>query len=83
MVRIATNEAQSNFAELVLRASRGETILLTESGLPMAKLVPADGIARGPLSYQQALNALREIRSRSKLSEGETIENLIDEGRKY
>ncbi len=83
MVRIATNEAQAHLAELVQRASRGETILITESGHPMAKLVPADETIQSALSEEQALRALQDIRSRSKLAPGETLKELIDEGRKY
>jgi prevent-host-death family protein len=48
MVRIATHEAQAHLAELVQRASRGETILITESGHPMAKLIPAEEIMPPP-----------------------------------
>jgi prevent-host-death family protein len=82
MVRIATDEAQAHLAELVQRASRGEIILITESGRPMAKLVPADETIQ-PLSQEQALRDLQDIRSRSKLAPGETLRELIDEGRKY
>jgi prevent-host-death family protein len=82
MVRIATDEAQVHLAELVQRASRGETILITESGHPMAKLVPADETIQ-PLSQEQVLRDLRDIRSRSKLAPGETLRKLIDESRKY
>jgi prevent-host-death family protein len=83
MVRIATDEAQAHLAELVQRASRGETILITESGHPMAKLVPADETIQPGLSEEQALRDLHDIRSRSKLAPGETLRELIDEGRKY
>lgn len=83
MVRIATDQAQANLAELVLRASRGETILITESGHPMAKLVPADESIERSLSQELAFRTLRDIRSRSRLAPGETIKALVQEGRKY
>jgi prevent-host-death family protein len=82
MVRIATDEAQAHLAELVRRASRGETILITESGQPMAKLVPANETTE-ILTQEQALLNVRDIRSRSRLAPGETIGDLINEGRKY
>jgi prevent-host-death family protein len=82
MVRIATDEAQAHLGELVRRASRGETILITESGQPMAKLVAADESTQ-VLSLEDALREVRAIRSRSKLAPGESIRDLISEGRKY
>jgi prevent-host-death family protein len=83
MVTIATDQAKAQLAELVHRASRGETILITESGHPMAKLVPADESLQHALTQEQALQALRDIRSRSRLTPGETLNGLIEEGRKY
>jgi prevent-host-death family protein len=83
MMRIATNEAQAQLAELVQRASRGETIVITESGQPMAKLIPAGEAAQRVLSEEQALRTLRDIRSRTKLAFGEKLADLIHEGRKH
>jgi prevent-host-death family protein len=83
MVRIATIDAQANLAELVLRASRGETILITESDRPMAKLIPADGVLGGSASLEQNRAALRDIRSRTTMPSGQTLRELIVEGRKY
>jgi prevent-host-death family protein len=83
MVRIATDQAKAHLTELVQRASRGETILITESGHPMAKLVPADESNQRSLTQEQALRTLQDIRSRSKLASGETIKELIREGRRY
>jgi prevent-host-death family protein len=83
MMRISTDQARVNLAELVRRASRGGTILITESGHPIAKLVPADESIQRSLSQELALQALRDTRSRSRLAPGETLRGLIQEGRKY
>ncbi|MGD0766988.1 MAG: type II toxin-antitoxin system prevent-host-death family antitoxin [Tepidisphaeraceae bacterium] len=83
MVRVATNEAQAHLAELVLRASRGETILITERGQPMAKLIPAGATPQLSMSQEQTILALRDIRSRTTLAPGQTLKELIREGRKY
>ncbi len=48
----------------------------------MAKLVPANETTE-ILSQEQALLNVRDIRSRSRLAPGETIADLINEGRKY
>ncbi|MGD0139119.1 MAG: type II toxin-antitoxin system prevent-host-death family antitoxin [Tepidisphaeraceae bacterium] len=83
MVRIATKEARDHFAELVLRASRGETILITESGQPVAKLISVDNAQQGLLTHEQVLLSLRDIRSRTTLAPHESLKDLIAEGRKY
>lgn len=83
MVRVATEQAQAQLAELVRRASQGETILITQGGKPMAKLVPANDAIQHSLNHDEALRTLRAIRSRSQLAPGETIGGLIQEGRKY
>jgi prevent-host-death family protein len=83
MVRIATNDAQTQLAELVRRASLGETILITESGHPVAKLGPAIETLSGAMDQEQTLEALRDIRTRARLAPGETIKSLIHEGRKF
>jgi prevent-host-death family protein len=83
MVHIATDEARAQLAELVLRASRGETILITESGRPMAKLIAAGETEPSDMSLEQALLTLRDIRSRTKLEPGHTLRELIEEGRRY
>jgi len=83
MVRIATDEAQAHLTELLERASRGETILITQSGHPLAKLIPADEAMPVALSQEQTLANLRDIRSRSRLAPGQTLKDLIHEGRKH
>jgi prevent-host-death family protein len=83
MVRIATDEARVHLTELVQRASRGETIIITESGHAVAKLMPADEAMQRAFTEEQALSTLRDIRSRSRLAPGETLRGLIQEGRKY
>jgi prevent-host-death family protein len=83
MVRIATDEARAHLTELVQRASRGETIIITESGHAVAKLMPADETIQNVLTEEQAIRDLRDVRSRSRLAPGETLGQLIQEGRKY
>ena len=82
MGRVAIAEAQAHLAELVQRASRGETILITESGHTVAKLIPADEAVAHHLTRDQVLANLCDIRSRASLAPGETLEDLIHEGRK-
>ena len=83
MVSIATSDARDQLSELVLRASRGETILITESGHPMAKLIAVDGTDRFGPSLEQMLVRLNDIRSRTKPEPGQSLGELIEEGRKH
>jgi prevent-host-death family protein len=83
MVSIATSDARDQLSELVLRASRGETILITESGHPMAKLIAVDRTDRFGPSLEQMLVRLNDIRSRTKPEPGHSLGELIEEGRKH
>ena len=77
MVEIPINDVGIHLAELVLRASRGETILITARGRPLAKLGPVDAAPVKTSDYDRTIAALRDIRSRSKLVEGESLGDLL------
>ena len=72
-------EARIHFAELLQKASGGETILITRRGIPVAKLVRADHPKKYDL--QAVVRNIREIRKKARL-EGATLPQLIDEGRR-
>lgn len=44
-------EAKTRLSQLVDAASRGETIVIAKSGMPMAKLVPLDGAAKPHIRF--------------------------------
>jgi prevent-host-death family protein len=76
-------DAKVHLSKLVERASRGETIVITRNGRPMAKLMPAEAARAVRLTCNEALAALRDIRSRAKIGPDLTIRQLIEEGRRY
>ena len=66
-------EAKTRLSELLERAYRGETIIITRHGRPVAKLVP--GGARDGERVAKAVERLRGFRG---VLEGVTIDDLLD-----
>jgi prevent-host-death family protein len=50
---IDLSDARAELAELVQQATRGEDVILTDGGTPIAKIVPI-GHARGPREFGSA-----------------------------
>ena len=74
-------EAKTHFSDLVGRVERGETIVITRHGEPVARLVPYDdGVDR-----EESGRALREIvaTSKGRSLEGVTLREVIEEGRRF
>lgn len=81
MEQVGIFDAKVHLSKLVARASRGEVIVITNNGHPVAKLSPVTPVV--PLSVDDTINQLRDIRSRSKLSRDLTAEDLIRDGRRF
>jgi prevent-host-death family protein len=79
MYEIGAFEAKNKLSALLERVERGEEILITRRGKPIARLVPAVSVP----SRTAALEAVDRIleRSRSVTLGGLKIKKLIDEGR--
>jgi prevent-host-death family protein len=82
MQRVGVCNARMHLSKLVGRASRGETIVITRNGHPMAMLTSAANSGASLLSCDEAMAALRDIRSRSRSDETVTIRKMIEEGRR-
>jgi prevent-host-death family protein len=79
MATVGSFEAKTNFSALLERAERGEQIVITRRGKPVARLMPlapADGKA------SQAMAKLRKLRQGTTLG-GLSWKELRDAGRKY
>lgn len=74
-------EAKTHFSDLVGRVERGETIVITRHGAPVARIVPYDE----DLDREEASKALREIVATSKGRSlgGVTLREVIEEGRRF
>jgi len=80
MVTIGIYEARTRWSEVIDRVSKGEEIVITRHGTPVAKLVPANGHVKTPVA--EAIAQLRQFRRKHKLR-GLTIKQMIEEGRRY
>lgn len=79
-MNIGIYEARTRWSELIKRVSKGEEITITRHGVPVARVVPANGADRA--SVRKAIEEIREFRKRHKLG-GLTIREMIEEGRRY
>jgi prevent-host-death family protein len=79
MVRVGAFEAKTHFASLLERAAKGEEIVITRHGTPVAKLTPmsADNRER----RREAIQRLMEFSKGQTLGDL-TIRELRDEGRR-
>ena len=79
MDEVGAFETKNKLSALLERVERGEEILITRRGKPIAKLVPATPRA-GPAAAREAAERILE-RSRSATLGELEIEDLIAEGR--
>ena len=80
MATIGAFEAKTHFSALLERAQRGEQIVITKRGKPVARLVPVATASAGKVS--DAMAKLRELRKDTTLG-GLSWKELRDAGRKY
>ena len=79
MIKIGAFEAKTHLSSLLDKVTKGEDVLITRRGLPVARLVPADQAERA--STQSVIDELRALRAGMKL-EGLDWKELRDEGRR-
>jgi prevent-host-death family protein len=78
MTEIGAYEAKTHLSELLERVSKGERIVITRHGTPVAALTPLTG--RDPGSSAEVVAALQAFRVGRRLG-GLSLRELIDEGR--
>ena len=83
MSEIGTFEAKNKLSELLDRAERGEEIVITRRGRPIAKLVPFDS-NRDREKAREAMRRIRELAKEMNLGPFDWAEwkKYRDEGRK-
>lgn len=61
MISVGTYEAKTHLPKLIERVERGETVLVTRHGKPVAKIVPAQEVAprRGPAELAAEFDRLQ------------------------
>jgi prevent-host-death family protein len=80
MAEVGAYEAKTHLAELLDRVEKGERIVITRHGRPVAHLVPPPGGAHK--TVVEAIEGILELRKRHRLGPDLTIRDLIDEGRR-
>jgi prevent-host-death family protein len=80
MKQIQASTAKAQFAELLDEVERGETVVITRHGKPIARIVPDEEARKARI--ERAIERIKELRKRVKPA---TIEQIIawkNEGRR-
>ena len=81
MTTVGIFEAKNRLSELVALASRGEEVVITRRGEPVARLMPPL-IPQAQDQARRLAVRIRESRAGRPLGEGESLRDLIEEGRR-
>jgi prevent-host-death family protein len=81
MTTIGAYEAKTHLAQLLARVARGESILITKNGQPVAQLVPPD--AGDKPEAREAMRRMRELRKGVVLGADLSLRELVEEGRRF
>lgn len=79
MTAVGSFEAKTHLPELLERVAKGETILITKRGQPVAMLVPPP--AEQTRDVKDVIAQLKALRRGNRL-DGIDIRTLIEEGRR-
>jgi prevent-host-death family protein len=80
MKQVQAAAAKSRFSELLDEVERGETIVITRHGKPVARIVPDP--ARRQEEIDAAIAGIKELRKRTKPWSAAEIVAAIKEGRR-
>ncbi len=80
MRKVGAYDAKTHLPGLLDAVARGERIVITRRGKPVAMLVPA--AEGGELTAEEAIAWLRAF-PKVRLGQGETIRQYIEEGRRF
>jgi prevent-host-death family protein len=83
MTTVGTFEAKTHLTQLLGRVARGERILITNRGQPVAMLVPPERGARGDVgAVVREMLAARD-KGGPTLGKGLTARQMREEGRRF
>ncbi len=83
MTTVGTFQAKTHLTELLARVAKGETILITNRGKPVAMLVPPE--SPRPADIGAVVKEMLNVRDEHGPTLGKhlTIRDLIEEGRRF
>ncbi len=80
MTEIGAYDAKTNLSKLLERVEKGERFVITKHGRPIAELAPVS--TRDPHLIERAIEELKSFQQKHSLK-GDSIRDLLEEGRKY
>jgi prevent-host-death family protein len=78
---IPDTEAETRLPSLLAEVAKGTEVVITRSGLPLARLVPAETEAERRERARRAAEGIRQLGATLSLG-GLKIKDLIEEGRR-
>jgi prevent-host-death family protein len=78
---VSAYEAKTHLPRLIREVERGETVIITRHGKPVAKLAPVDDQRRADID--EVIERMKRARARRPRMSVEEILAARDEGRKY
>ena len=81
MRHIQASEAKSHFLQLLDEVERGETLIITRHGRPIARIAPEEAARQEEID--RAIESIKELRKRTGRITVEELISARDEGRKY
>jgi prevent-host-death family protein len=79
MATVGAYEAKTHLPMLLERVAKGEKIIITKHGVPVATLQPADKAKRG--SVHETIEQLKQFRLGHNLN-GMSIREMLEDGRR-
>ena len=78
MREMTVREANQNFSQVIAAAERGETIIITKNGTPVARITPQTADRTSDPEWQSAFAALRKS-LRSKRATGYRVGTISED----
>ena len=82
MQAIGAFEAKTHFSELLVKVSKGESIIITKHGEEVAMLVPIDASRVRKSAAQTSIDTIRSLRKGVTLGKNLSIKMLKNMGQK-
>jgi prevent-host-death family protein len=79
MRKIQASEAKTHFNQLLDQIERGETVVITRHGRPVARIAPESSVRQDEVD--EAMAVIEAVRSRSQPATADEIRAWIEEGR--
>jgi prevent-host-death family protein len=77
---VGSFQAKTHLSELLDRVAKGEKVVITKRGVPVAMLVPPP--AAPGKDVRQVIAQMKALRRGNVLGEGLSVRDLIEEGRR-